>query len=389
MITDGKFGSNLLDIYNAAFARDRWTSALDAMVSGTSVRAAMLYETSDTHHVPFKVNAVSATYANMPERVAGYMDMIEATNGGSGMDREGTSRLHLREPFIPHEESSFWPLDEVYNNRPEIQYALKELGSYRRFVINLSEDPLSYRGAVFHYGLEYKNIPSKDLWSVARFAPHMAKSVELNRLSFSLREKYNAVLSVLDKFDLGICILNANGNVILKNARAERIFGDRDGLWMHADGSIICRDRDDTARLKDAVRRIALTADGQNDDRGDEFTIKRLSTQEPILAIASPLRDSDMELEKGLSGTLLTLIDTSSTVSARLDTFAKAYQLTPAETKVAALLFEGYTNTEIGDHLNASPETAKSHVASILRKTQCSHRINFVWRVFQFAPPVL
>ncbi len=387
-MTDNKFESNLLDIYNAAFARDRWTSALDAMKSGTQVKGILLYETSDLRQIHYGLNAVDTHYLLQPKVLDDYNAMLESGQT-TGFDRQGISTTHKQPNLVAFEETEIFDLDDEYRSRPELVYSVERFKAFRRFVINLSEDPLSYCGAIFHYGLEFETIPQSDMKVATRLAPHLAKAIELNRMSSVLRQKYQAVLSVLDKFDLGICILNANGNVILKNARAERIFGDRDGLWMHADGSIICRDSDDTARLKDAVRRIALTADGQNDDRGDEFTIKRLSTQEPILAIASPLRDSDMELEKGLSGTLLTLIDTSSTVSARLDTFAKAYQLTPAETKVAALLFEGYTNSEIGDHLNASPETAKSHVASILRKTQCNHRINFVWRVFQFAPPVL
>ncbi len=380
--------SKLLSIYDAAFANDRWAPALDAIRAVTEAKGVLLYETGDTREVRYTLDAVDTNYRNIPDVLADYNKLLESGKT-SGIDHEGLTVLHKQTAFEPIEDSFFWRIDEKYRARPEIEFSISRFEAFRKFVINLSEDPLSYSGVVFHYGLNYSTLPKRDMIAASNLSPHLAKAVELNRISSSLRDKYRAVLSVLDKFDLGICILNANGNVILKNARAERIFGDRDGLWMHADGSIICRDRDDTARLKDAVRRIALTADGQNDDRGDEFTIKRLSTQEPILAIASPLRDSDMELEKGLSGTLLTLIDTSSTVSARLDTFAKAYQLTPAETKVAALLFEGYTNTEIGDHLNASPETAKSHVASILRKTQCSHRINFVWRVFQFAPPVL
>src|SRR5262245_50296369 len=48
--------------------------------------------------------------------------------------------------------------------------------------------------------------------------------------------------------------------------------------------------------------------------------------------------------------------------------------LTATETKVAALVVEGLTNREIGEQLIMGRETAKSHVASILRKLGLSNR---------------
>ncbi len=383
------FEQNLLAIYDAAFARDRWTPALDAMVSGTSIRAAVLYETSDLRDIAFTVNAVSTAYVGMADRLAEYTDMLAATNGGSGLDREGVTRLHCQKPFVTYEESTFWTLDDAYNSRPEIKYVLKEFGSYRRSVINLSEDPLSYCGAIFHYGLEHQNIPPKDLKSVARYAPHLAKSIELNRLSFSLRQKYNAVLSVLDNIDLGICILRGDGAIVLRNKKAGQIFQARDGVWKQMDGRLACSDDDNTAQLRIAASRIAQTANGENDDRSEEIIIRRRSLKSPLLLILSPLRDADMELESGLTGVFLTIVDTETPVNARLDSFCVAHGLTPTERRVAPMMFNGNSNSEIGEALNISAETAKSHVAAIFRKTQCRNRIAFVWRVFQFAPPII
>lgn len=48
--------------------------------------------------------------------------------------------------------------------------------------------------------------------------------------------------------------------------------------------------------------------------------------------------------------------------------------LTPRETQVAARLVTGDTNSEIAAHLGVSYETAKEHVAHILRKLKVRNR---------------
>ncbi|NRB00512.1 MAG: helix-turn-helix transcriptional regulator [Rhodobacteraceae bacterium] len=377
----------LISIYDAALTESRWTPALEALRSATSAKGVLLYETGTHEEISYSTQGASAYYAGMQDLFAEYGALI-ASDAGTDLDSEGFKLVHERAPFAALEEMSLWDIDADYHARAEIAWGKERLGVFRRFVVNLSEDPSRFSGLIYHYDLTQDTIPAHDLLAANTYAPHLAKALEINRMAYSLRQKYAAVLSVLDKIDLGIAVVSENGAVILANAEARSMIDARDGLRQTQDGRLMCTNEDDAGRMLRAVSEVTQTARGQNTRRGDEFTITRRSTANPILAIVSPLRDADMELEAGLTGALVTLIDTGRQVTTRLDAFCAAYRLTAAETRVAPLLFEGLSARDMADVLGVSPETVRSHVKSILQKTGCSGRVAFVWRVFQFAPPV-
>jgi NarL family two-component system response regulator LiaR len=63
---------------------------------------------------------------------------------------------------------------------------------------------------------------------------------------------------------------------------------------------------------------------------------------------------------------------------------AEAYELTPREEEVLALLVEGLTNPEIAERLVISRSTAKAHVSNILSKMGVSNRAEAVAQALQF-----
>lgn len=93
--------------------------------------------------------------------------------------------------------------------------------------------------------------------------------------------------------------------------------------------------------------------------------------------------------KRGLVGSLFTILDGS--LSNRLDPrlLKQAFDLTDAETRILPSLLSGRTNTEIATELDVSPETIKSQVSSILAKTGSKNRLLLLWRMFQWAPPVI
>ena len=69
------------------------------------------------------------------------------------------------------------------------------------------------------------------------------------------------------------------------------------------------------------------------------------------------------------------------------ESLADAYELTPREQEVWALLVEGMTNPEIADRLVISRSTAKAHVSSILSKIGVSNRAEAIALALQYHPP--
>jgi DNA-binding NarL/FixJ family response regulator len=58
-------------------------------------------------------------------------------------------------------------------------------------------------------------------------------------------------------------------------------------------------------------------------------------------------------------------------VQAQLD----AYHFTPAEQRVAWMLFDAHTNIGIGMALDSTPQTIKNHMTRILHNTKTSNRL--------------
>lgn len=364
-------------IYDSCFTDSRWREALDECALEMNAKCAMIYEFGNLRQVDYALEATSSAFLPIADQLAEYNKMI-AAGGGSNYDFEGLGATHRAPAFQALHDNEIWSIDQDYLQRPEVVAGIEALGALRRVLLNLSDDPSSFRGAIFLYDRKF------DLR-----LPALTKKIGAHRLTADLRRRYNAALSVLDKIDTGVMILTDNAELILKNASADAILAAKDGLLLGANGRVTCRNSETDEEIRDAVRSIGRTAAGENDASGRFLTIPRLGADAPLVAILSPLRDAEMELERDLKGALLTLVDPLRPLGIREDLIAKVYGLTSAEQRLAGFLISGRTNKEIAEELGVSPETVKTQLSSVLQKSGCRNRLSFVWRMFQFSPPVL
>lgn len=385
-----KVSERLMAIYDAALSEDRWTAALDAMQQGTKTAGIMFYSNNANRPVSYHASDVSSSYSWISSHLPDYNKLVVDPEVGTNLDDEGFAYMHLQPAFQPVRDDEIWTIDNDHLSRAEIRFTIQRLKFFRRFFLNLSDDPLTFSALLCHYPAHFDQIPFEaDMRQIGNFAPHFGKALEMSRLVSSLRHKHRAVLAALDQVDAAMCVIGRKGHVILHNRCAASLFALRGGIWLSHDGRLSCRNSDDLAQLNDALHRIAKTASGENTDCSIKVPIQSLEGQAPLFAIASPLRDADMELERGLTGALLTIIDGSESRAIDLDLIAAAYQLARSEKRVLTQILEGRSNTEISEALGVSPETVKTHVSSILRKTNCKNRLLLLWRVFQWAPPVI
>ena len=378
----------ITSIYDAALTENRWRPALDHIRATTEADALMLYEFGPDLHVDYSVNATCSAFDGFDEVLADYNRMVNAGEG-SNFDEQGLGATHLQPQFSSIEDTEIWTLDEAFLRRPEVRIAKESLGVLRRFLTNLSDDPLRVSGLIHMYDLGLEDrLPAGDPATARLIAPHVAKAVELNRMTNELRRRYRAVLSVLDRIDVAICLLNPSGDVILRNAAADRLFQKDDGIRLGRNDRLVCHSDDDTVQLDHHARALSRTAAGDETTASAAIEIARPDGSIPYLGMISPLRDADMELERGLTGAILTIIDPDALANVRVDLVAQAYRLTAAEARVATLMTGGLQNPEIALRLEVGVETVKSQVAAVLEKCRCHSRLAFLWRVFQFSPPV-
>ena len=385
-----EFGDRIMAIYDAAFARDRWRPALDAIQSGTETAGVMFYDISRNRPIEYGASGISTSYAWIADHIPDYNKLVADPERGTGLDAEGSAFMHRQPAFEATRDDTLWPIDAAFLARSEIEFTRTRMKMFRRFFVNLSEDPASHAALLAHYPNDYAGPPrSDDMRHVEMLAPHFGKALELNRAMHALRHKHDAALAALDLINVAICIVQESGHVVLKNRCAEALFSRRDGIWVDRFGKLACTLPEDAAMLSDATARISRTAAGTNADRGHQQKLTRASNAQPLLAVVSPLRDADMELERGLKGALLTILDGAASTPLDPNLLETAFDLSAAEARLLPALLHGKTNKEIAAEADVSPETVKSHVSSILAKTGSRNRLMLLWRLFQWSPPVL
>ncbi|WP_366866762.1 helix-turn-helix transcriptional regulator [uncultured Roseobacter sp.] len=102
----------------------------------------------------------------------------------------------------------------------------------------------------------------------------------------------------------------------------------------------------------------------------------------------APISDSDSEVDQGLDGALVTIIDPERIPYLRLERFTELYGLTQAETDVCRWIAEGASIAEIAERRGTSPTTAKNQVSMVLSKAGVGSRLEFIRLILRVLPPV-
>lgn len=383
-MTDLRSGA-ITAIYDAALTSDLWVEALDRMVAATSAKCSILYDFGNMEILRYQLNTLSSHFNE--DMQSAYHDLLQSGRG-SGFDEEGLLKMQRYPALKAIRDDKIYDFGPAYVARPEVALCRDMMGFFRRRFVRLADAPTDNLGLIYLYDSKYSEFPEDDTPTIEMFAPHVARAIEVHRLTQPLREKYNAALAVLDMIDLPILIFGADGALVLKNRAAGDVLSNRDALWEGRDGRLVLRDENAGAEMAEAISQVSRTARGAGQDGSVDLEIARGPKTPPLYALVSPLRDAAMELEKGLSGAIVTLIDPLYPVRPRVDLLAAAYGMTASETQVAELMATGLSNPEMAEATSVSRETVKTHVATILRKTGSRNRMAFLWRVFQFAPPV-
>ncbi len=379
-------GECLLSIYDAALSDQNWVSALDSCQRYLNADAALIYGSCQTEKAHFSLDKVSASLNNFEHLLNQYNQLVQE-GGDSQFDLEGRKHLHRTSAYSVSLDSDIWSIDEAYRNRPEIRIGMQG-GFLRRSFINLSSDPGYWGGLVLLYGRQRDlEIPSAVFTYGPQIAPHLAKAAEVFRITEGLRKRYNAVLSVLDQMLVGIIVVTDRGDIVIANSVANALLDAQDGL-ISSQGKLAATNTNMRAELGHKIYSASATASGNSDQASATVELRRRSANAPLVAYISPLRDSEMELEKDFTGALVTLVDPSQPRDIDIDVFAALYDLTKAECRVADLVLKGLSNTSIAEQLGVGPETVKSQFSTVLAKTNCRNRVAFIWRVFQILPPI-
>lgn len=371
--------SVLPDIYDAALQPDLWQRALDNLTHILQTRSAiiMAYDLADQ---PFRFQAWSSLYTQE--------DLREYTEKFSYYEQQISDYLRDTPPRHVGTDLEIWPDMENDRDRLDLKYLRERFGIVARGGARLNTHGAWKDCITVQLGKKWHDVPG-EFWKMLELTvPHLSKAVEIGRTFNMLRLRYQAVLAALDKVGIGMCVATGKGYIAISNQEAQGILSNRDGLSLSRDGQIVSHSDDVTAQLRIAIQSTSQTAIGKGIDDEISITCPRISSRTPYLAVVSPLRDSNEELEPQFSGSLIYIIDPDQTAEFSINGMSSIFALSAAETKVCEALIHGGTVKVIADQRGVSPETVRSQVRSIYSKTGVSNRTGLIRLALLINPPI-
>ena len=373
----------LTSIYGAALSSDIWNEVIDrcARETAASGGAFVTYEAAETP--AYFINAIGEMIRTRsqadPQLLEEYFAEIAPI--------ESIAQEYMRKSppgkiWYQHES---WPSDAAMEAQKHAQWFKNNLNIGTMLAANLNDNPRIHETFVLHFQPDDK-LPANAVTAFSELLPHLAKAAEMSVVYNKLQQRYSAILTVLNKVGIGMCVLDNMGNVLVKNIEAERMLDAGHGIQLSNKNQLICRSPEDQISLSSA---IAAANVNREDTRAESLmAIRRNPTTDPLLVEISPLRDALDELNFGYDGALVQLVDTGSRAQCSIAAFSLAYRLTQAEQSVTGYLVDGLSNSEIADERGTTIETVKTQISHIMQKAKSRSRVELVRRVLKTLPPI-
>lgn len=360
--------SLLPDIYSTIYEPDSWDDVLDKLSDRLGLVGSLIFSL-DAQNVELNrawnsrsMNGLLPSYRGL-----GYEEIDRQVMGAlleNGTSDELLLCSHAYQKIIPKTK------DLEKNYRQVISWLTEVRGIKVRAGAVLSKQA-SYWSML---SLQLPDTSEKQVIRIREkfepLLPHISKAFEISRPFYVLKQRFNAVLDVLDKFRLGVGIIARSSEVILNNKYFSEIVDRNPGLGVK--------------NLKVVSDQFKLNLNNLGDGR------------EELLFHVS--RDNKTPLQIHLSLTvcpyektayaIAIITDPEFSTIVNIEAVSQAFKLSATEKRVSEHIISGLSNTEIAEENGCSSETVKTHVKSIFTKTGCKNRIELVNMAHKLSPPV-
>ena len=349
-------------IYDVATSDQNWQTALDHCAQAANSKGVILCAANKAG-ADFEVNATSTVWTLLPKLLSHY------TANFMHYDEPACMKLNERDPFQMTFDKEIWPELNVTNVRDDVKFLTENVGVDQRSGISISQDSSWMAVLIFQFALENETPLVLERKDTQILSQHLGKAFEMNRFCNHLRQKYQAVLGVLDHMNVGLCVAMESGELLTYNAKARQIFNDQNGLKLDRYGHIEATDHQKTIQLKNTINACCKTASGKNMAVEYSFQIKKRTDMEPYFVEISPLRDGASAIADGFFGAMVLIIDPNKPPLISLEPLKTLLKLTGAELNVAGLLLKGNTLMDVSEIRGVAIDTVKTQAKAVYAKT--------------------
>jgi len=207
-----------------------------------------------------------------------------------------------------------------------------------------------------------------DLEMLNLLVPHLSQAYVVQEELRGQRQRRDALAEVVDRFPNGVVLLDAQGQIVDMNRVAERIIASNDGFEI-SDGRVRASLPDSDVCLQERLRDVLENATGTDVMHEEALAIERLSARRPLSVIVSSLlAAAEFSSSRDVVAALF-ISDPEDRQLPMRRLLGSLYDLTAAESELAALICEGETIEQAALLRGVSIHTARSQLKAVFRKT--------------------
>lgn len=227
---------------------------------------------------------------------------------------------------------------------------------------------------------------SAQIEGIERLLPHVRHFASIQYLLADAGALGRSLGELLDSSRFGVIQLDRHRRIFAANDRARGLLQRGDGLHDLA-GFLRARDRTADSELEALIAR-ALPRAGIRAAAGS-MTIRRSRARTRLVLYVNPVGQLGPEIRGSRVAALVLVVDPESQATVDADLVRTAMGLTPAQSRVAAMLAEGLSLREIAAATGRAEGTVRWYLKQIFRRQGISRQTELVRRVLSlegFAP---
>jgi DNA-binding CsgD family transcriptional regulator/PAS domain-containing protein len=213
------------------------------------------------------------------------------------------------------------------------------------------------------------------------FMPHLHRAFQLHFQLADLRSRNESLERALDMLPSSLLIFDAEGKVLFANRSATDLLSIRDGLLSKRE-RLRAEQSEQSAVLETIIRKATAAGIGKGVTDGGTAFISRKSGP-PLRIVVMPIRGLNLNGQDSAAAVAF-VIDPAQRIRPRIEILRLLFGLTPAECRLALLLGDGKSLSEVSQEIGVSRNTVKTQSASIYAKTSTSRQSQLVRLLSQF-----
>jgi DNA-binding CsgD family transcriptional regulator len=367
----------VLRIYDTVADATLWPEVLQRFAEQINAVGCIVFEWDGSSQDRVLSASITSSYYD-PDAINTYISKCFVDEASNQDVFEAHSLAQDRIDLIEDDvlASNLTDLKELPNVR-----VLQKLGILHRAAGLLNKDNTTISRFSVQLSNNRGRLTAEERFHMAAILPHIAKALELGRPAQQISLERRSLLASMDRLTIGVCILDPKGHIVVFNEEFRRQHDTYTVFQTLQNGFLKLRNHKEQKTFE-TLKDHALNH-GQFGARPRKEAIA--TNGKSFLCIEVTPLDKFQEMgTKRFEGYILYSTDTTMPVHCNSSLLKRIFKLTDAELALVDMIGMGLTNTQIAERRQRSVATINAQVKSILAKSQCPTRTQFVRLMMSF-----